>query len=493
FEVPLKSSFVGQDLKRGDAMVLFEAKVVDPAGYRQVKQSPVTVTTRPIRTEVFPESGNLALNVENVVYIVTAYPDGRPAKTKIKVGSQAEVIETSELGIAKVKITPNKQQLQLSIRAEDETGLVANTTHRLRIGDAHHNFLLRTDRSVYRQGETANIEVLAGAGMNRIFLDVVKNRKTFLMKSVEIVEGRGEVALDLPLDLMGTLELHAYRIMPDGQIVEDTKLIQVHRADALAVEATLDRDSYKPAEKAIIEFAVKDEKGAPAQAALSLAAVDEAVFALNDARPGLEAIYFLLQEEILKPRYQMEAQPPINFKDTFYAPPEPEPDWQEAEVVLFAGSEGDDKPKMNHGQSFEEKQAVVVQEKKDYGDRTMTGVGLIPLGIFVVLVLGVFSYVVLKLRKAIPLSGLYEKEIGEIRSRARWLFWTAVGSVYVPVACMMLLIFAHEVLHVPMRDEWAGIWMLASMGFMLVLMLIACLRLRSYEPVRALPAFRKAA
>ena len=36
--------------------------------------------------------------------------------------------------------------------------------------------------------------------------------------------------MDLPLDVAGTLELHAYRVQPDGQIVRDSKLIQVATA-----------------------------------------------------------------------------------------------------------------------------------------------------------------------------------------------------------------------------------------------------------------------
>ncbi len=40
-----------------------------------------------------------------------------------------------------------------------------------------------------------------------------------------------------------------------------------------------------------------------------IAAVDEAVFALSDSRPGLEEMYFLIQEEILKPRYQFDISP----------------------------------------------------------------------------------------------------------------------------------------------------------------------------------------
>ena len=87
FEFRLKDNFAGTARNRGDASITLRAEVVDLADHAQKKNRDLIVTTRPIRIEVFPESGTLVQNVENTVYILTAYPDGRPSKTTISLGS----------------------------------------------------------------------------------------------------------------------------------------------------------------------------------------------------------------------------------------------------------------------------------------------------------------------------------------------------------------------------------------------------------------------
>ena len=48
-----------------------------------------------------------------------------------------------------------------------------------------------------------------------------------------------------------------------------------------------DKPTYTPGQPAKLTFAVKDEQGKPAVAALGVQIVDQAVFSLVDAQPGL--------------------------------------------------------------------------------------------------------------------------------------------------------------------------------------------------------------
>jgi len=493
FELELKDHFVGQDLKKGDAVVRLEAAVIDAAGHVSRKSSNLTVTGRPIRIEAFPESGELVQGVENVLYIMTAYPDGRPARTKIRVGANRDIIETSDMGIAKVMITPQKKRLKLTLRAEDARGVSAQVVRRLRVGEPVHDFLLRTDKAVYRQGETVALEIVSAQPRARMFVDVVRNNRTFLMKSVDVRDGRGRLALDLPLDIMGTFELHAYRILANGQIVEDNKLIQVNRADALDVSVSLDKKTYRPAEKAVLDFVVKGRDGTPTQAALSLAAVDEAVFALNDMRPGLETIYFLLQEEILKPRYEIHMHMPLDPRDTVdERPPEPEPEWEEAEVVLFASSEGDGTPKVDQGLTYAQKATAVREAKRAFGERLGAGVATMPFWIFLLIMLPVVGYVFLKLVRRAPVENLSPEDATTLKRRVLFMFWAAVGAVYLPLlgAAGTALILdrarfygSEETIILAVLISFACLGMAA--------LLTAAVLLARCRGVRALPAYRK--
>ncbi|MBI4026891.1 MAG: hypothetical protein HY360_18040 [Verrucomicrobia bacterium] len=411
FEFPLKDWFAGVDLKKGDAMVSVEATITDTADHTQKKGLDLTVTARPIRIEVFPESGALVQNVENVLYIVTAYPDGRPAKTTLTVGKKGERVRTSDAGIAKVKITPQTAKLRLTVSAEDAQGLKTRATRELRVNERVDAFILRMDRAVYKTGETVHINIHAPAALSgAVFLDVVKDRQTRLTRSVEIQKGIGQTALDLPADLFGTMEIHAYRILPDGNIIGDAKVIQINRADDLKITASLEKETFRPAEKAVLQLAVNRKNGDPSVAALSLSGVDEAVFALQEMRPGLEKIYFLLQEEILKPRFEIHAQAPVTPQQTIERNAAPDKDIEEAEVVLFSAAEGTAAPFREASETFQARDARYRQEARQYESRLLGVAALLPGILFLALTLPVIGYAVWRLFHRQPIENLADAD-----------------------------------------------------------------------------------
>jgi len=64
--------------------------------------------------------------------------------------------------------------------------------------------------------------------------------------------------------------------------------------------------------------------------------VDEAVYALQDLQPGLEKVYFTLQEELLKPQAQIKLSPGDTIDNLVLQPVLPAPRQQVAEVLLTA-------------------------------------------------------------------------------------------------------------------------------------------------------------
>jgi uncharacterized protein YfaS (alpha-2-macroglobulin family) len=305
FRLKLKEHFVGQSTRKGDAPVSLKAKVVDAAEHAVTATRDLTVTTAPIRVEVFPESGKLVRGVPNRLYLVTAYPDGRQAKAAVTVKYQGEAHQVAVDGVAVLEVTPRQYSTQLEVTARDAAGLETRVSRRLEVDWRSEALLLRPDRAIYRGGDSARVQVLAPGYTGTVFVDVIKDRRTALVRSIEVEGGRGELALDLPPDLFGTLSLHAYRILENGELLGDTRLIQVNRADDLRITTELDRKRYRPAQRATLQVAVHRRDGTPVQAALGLCGVDEAVFALAEARPGLVQVFFALQRELLKPRYEL--------------------------------------------------------------------------------------------------------------------------------------------------------------------------------------------
>ncbi|UCC69432.1 MAG: hypothetical protein JSV79_05840, partial [Armatimonadota bacterium] len=156
--------------------------------------------------------------------------------------------------------------------------------------------------------------------------------------------GRAEFELPLTHDIQGTLQVHAYQILPDENIIRDTRLLYVEPADDLVVEVRPNQETYRPGDPAELNFAVSDLQGRAVQAALGVTIVDESVFALQEMQPGLERIYFALEKELLKPRYEIHGfttEGVVSGRLPFAAeePAENEATRQRAAAVLFAAAQ----------------------------------------------------------------------------------------------------------------------------------------------------------
>src|SRR5205085_1658603 len=151
---------------------------------------------------------------------------------------------------------------------------------------------------------------------------------------LRVEDGQASLALDLPAELFGTLEIHAYQVLSSGEIIRDSRVVYVQPREDLRVEVQPDREVYRPGEKGRIRFQVTDTAGRPAAAALGVIMVDEAVYALQGMQPGLEKVYFTLQEELLKPQ-ALAVYKPSESIDTLVREPELAAEKQQIAQVLL--------------------------------------------------------------------------------------------------------------------------------------------------------------
>ncbi len=342
FEVALPDSFVGQPLERGDAFVKLEIAATDTADHTETVTRTANVSQNPIHVAVMPESGKLVPGVENLIWVVATYPDGTPAQADVTVtiaGKDAQkpslraAVETDEAGIASVAYTPKGEDFQpgewiqergvfgrggrwapdenyvqvmtvpVQLSARDEKGNTAELTAQLSAETGNDNVLLRIDKAIYRSGARVTMDVATTASVGTVYLDVTKDRQTVLTTMIPLEKGRARYELDLPQDLFGSIEIHAYKVMANGEIMRDTKVAYVEPSGDLAIKATPDKSEYRPGEDARIDFMITDKEGSPVQAALGVIVVDESVYALQDMQPGLEKVYFTLAKELAEPKY----------------------------------------------------------------------------------------------------------------------------------------------------------------------------------------------
>lgn len=307
FEFDLPEYFVGGGLEEGQAEFGLEVAVTDQARHTEQTSKILPIALDPIVIEAVPESGRLKPGVENIIYILTSYPDGLPAETAltVEVSGQGVELNTGRYGLAELSYTPEEQLAVLSITARDAAGLTASKSLHLTAADAPEYVLLRPDRAAYAVGETMHLQVLASAGVGTAYLDIVKEGQTLSTRAADITDGRASLDVDLTPELFGTLQLHAYKVLRDGTIVRDARLVVVDAPRDLTLEVTTDREEYRPGEVAQVAFRTEGENGA-VQSALGIAIVDESVFALEEQDPGFAKLYFLLEKELREPRYQIK-------------------------------------------------------------------------------------------------------------------------------------------------------------------------------------------
>ncbi|MBI4614273.1 MAG: zf-HC2 domain-containing protein [Planctomycetes bacterium] len=350
FEIPLPSYLVGQPMEGGDAIVSLEVTVTDTAEHAEKTTRTRPVAASPLEVTVVPESGRLVPGIENLVYVVATYPDGRPAATDLVIRAGRETVEARTdggSGFATVKLAPRPadfragewaqgrgifnrlgqwapeqgyqmQALDVEIEATDDQGAKVTATAVLSSDPMRDRLLLRLDRGIYSAGEPLEIDVFTAGSGGSVHLDVIKNRQTLLTKSVDVRRGHAHASWSVPPEIFGTLELHAYQVMAGtGEIVRDTRVVYVHPARALIVGIEPDRKVYRPrnaddehpdGQDARIRFLVKDSEGNAVQGALAVIVVDSAVYALQEMQPGLEKVYFTLEQELQHPKYTIKGQ-----------------------------------------------------------------------------------------------------------------------------------------------------------------------------------------
>ncbi len=310
FDLALPNYFAGRPLNHGAARVLIEATVKDSAGHAETRGEPVTVSEFPLIITAVPEGGTLIPNLENQVFILASYADGKPATAEIKVraaGNPEQMVTTDQGGVGVIRLRAGAGAATLRIEASDKEGNRTSVSVDLAARGGPDQILLRTERAVYRAGDRIQLRILSTKQRGAAYLDVVKEGQTVLTRDLDIVNGQAELSIAATAELAGTLDFNAYLFGRDARPVADHRLVFVQPADDLKIEATTDGSVYKPGDEARIRFRVTNSRGEGVQAALGVQVVDEAVFALAEKQPGFAKVFFYLEQEALKPRYEIHS------------------------------------------------------------------------------------------------------------------------------------------------------------------------------------------
>ena len=308
----MPEQFVGQPLEAGKASAKFEISVIDTADHKETITKNLSVSASPIVIAAVPESGELVPGLENKIYIVTTYADARPASCKVTWNNPPDggrrTVATDEAGFAEIALTPGEGNApEISLTAEDAKGHRGQAKVQLKIKEAlgDDSILVRTDKSLRRVGDAISVTVISTRRTGAAYLDVIKDRQTYLTRTLEIKDGKAATSISLDALLAGTVQINAYVIGKNGVIVRDRRIVLVDPADDLRIKVAADSETYAPGARAKLRIQVTDRDGRGTPSALGVIVVDEAVFALQEMQPGLEKVYFYLEKEIATPQYEI--------------------------------------------------------------------------------------------------------------------------------------------------------------------------------------------
>jgi uncharacterized protein YfaS (alpha-2-macroglobulin family) len=323
YSVTLPAQLVGLPINDSNAAINLRVQVTDTAGQKVVQEQTVTVASKTLRIALVPEGTAIVPGLDNHIDVFVTDPLGSPtADAAVEVSAAGTAMASSGRSDAfgHFSFTWNpaaSDPTGVTVKVTGKDGASVSETFSLKSQDGTAPLLVRTDRAVYSVGDTLAVDVITSKDENTVYIDWANNGQTVDMRTLDVAGGVASFKTTLDTSHLGTNRIDAYIVGPDGNIVRTGRTIFVRGQGALSVEMTTDQAQYQPGKPAQITFSIKDETGAPAVAALGVQVVDQAVFALVDARPGLLRTYFELEDQFAQPSYEIRA-PVVDIENLLY-------------------------------------------------------------------------------------------------------------------------------------------------------------------------------
>ena len=153
--------------KNEQAFLDLTAEVRDTAQHVEEKTLSLSVAQSELDLTAIPEAGALVPGVENILYMLTAYPDGRPAVCRVFVNGTA--YQSDAQGVSEVKLGPTTPTGRWNIQAIDSAGRKAKLAYHAETNGATTR-LFAPDRQsgISGRSERAGQHPFAGKAEHRL-------------------------------------------------------------------------------------------------------------------------------------------------------------------------------------------------------------------------------------------------------------------------------------------------------------------------------------
>lgn len=313
FSLTLPRTLPGLPLDQGNAAIELRVTVTDSAGQTVQKSQEVTVSAQGMIVSLVPESTDVVPGIENKLLLFATDPLGTPlpaasATLTAPDGTQLQAT-TDDYGQAEIAWTPPSGAATLQATVTSSDGKAASSVFNFSAQDGSDHLIVRTDKSVYQVGDAVKVSIVSTEATGTLYVDWLNDGQAVDMRTLTAEDGSAAFSTTIDASLIGSNRIEAYLVDSDGNVVRAGRTIFARTDAALNVAVTADKDVYAPGNSAKLTVKVTDEAGSPKAASLGLQIVDEAVFGLVDAKPGLLRTYFELNDQLATPSYEIGAPP----------------------------------------------------------------------------------------------------------------------------------------------------------------------------------------
>lgn len=289
-----------------------EFDVADLAGREVSATASFTVTPSLLELSVRPLSYLCSPGKATEIEVTSSTWEGKPVSARVVVTVEEQVYDrtsqshvyrklaeqevvTDASGRAVISQTfPRPGYWRVAAVTSDERGLKAAGDGWVWVwregyawDTSYRELGVELDKKSYQPGETARVIVkspVAGASL----LVTVEGREIYSQRVIRSAGSVEVVEIPVSADLAPYVFVSAVEI-DKGRFYSRTRTLRVDsRPDLLELKVTSDKDRYEPGDKVRLAVSARDGKGAPREAELSLAVVDEALFAVApETRPDI--------------------------------------------------------------------------------------------------------------------------------------------------------------------------------------------------------------
>ncbi|MDP3556961.1 MAG: MG2 domain-containing protein [Bacteroidota bacterium] len=265
--------------------------LIDYNGSTESVSRSIPIILNDIDFTAFPEGGDLLCGFDNTVAFRALNEFGKPADIEGVVLDEKGVAITSfssfHQGMGAFKINPlNKENYTIKITKPEGIKETFKLPEALKRG-----YSMSVDNS-----KEEEIAVNINSTENEELSLVAQVRgKSFYTTIIHAKKGSNKITFPTSNFPIGVCQI---TLFDSHSIPRSERLVFVNKDKHLSISVTTDKDKYLPREKVKMTLFVKDERGLPMPANLSMAVVNDQLLSFADDKSGNMLSQFLLQQDI---------------------------------------------------------------------------------------------------------------------------------------------------------------------------------------------------